>query len=586
MRDAERYWNGFRVTPSDIPNAGILYVDHERNGRSGHAGNTLTECRNGDIVSFYGNLSGCDDAIKGHSVAGWSEYRRSTDGGRSWGEPVVLEYSKRMWEGDEIFSALVFASVTAPDGTVIAFLPRFVDKHWRRKYPPVYLLSHDHGHTWSAPREVDPGAMVDDLAVSFNACFADDDEVLIMFSGGVGGTGPGPYTLYVSNDNGQTFRKRSTLPFDPGNYYGALAALADGRLIAYSYPIRGAGLVIGFNQGDGCAKTDEHHLHYTLSDDRGRTWSEVRTTFFAKRLRNPQMSDKIGDYYFIHGRSGSYGAAPGNLVLYASKDGIHWDEGTYLHRKVFDGGDKYSANETIGKYDPAVPNRLLIQSSLVYDAHTGRVNERHWWVDHIAGTETDAPRCATLHEAAATGDVEEVDRLLCSGSSLEERNVDGHTPLALAIQGRHRDVVERLAAHGADLNLRCKYGLTPLHRATRTKQTDLVRWLLDRGADWRAVELAGTFLPAVAVAAEAGSVEIVKLLLDRGAALECTDNDAATPLFLAAQYGHPDVAEFLLARGARKDLRDKFGRTPAEVADLHEHPEVAALIRSWGDDRA
>ena len=78
---------------------------------------------------------------------------------------------------------------------------------------------------------------------------------------------------------------------------------------------------------------------------------------------------------------------PGNLVLYSSPDGIHWDDGIILHRKPFPNGyDAYSANEVIGKYDQTVPNRLLIQSSIVYDAESKRVNEHHWWVEEIDGT--------------------------------------------------------------------------------------------------------------------------------------------------------------------------------------------------------
>jgi len=72
---------GFGVLPADVPNDGILFVDHEVHGRSGHGGNCLTECVNGDIVSFYSNVSG--EVYEGHGVAGWSEYRRSTDGGQT-----------------------------------------------------------------------------------------------------------------------------------------------------------------------------------------------------------------------------------------------------------------------------------------------------------------------------------------------------------------------------------------------------------------------------------------------------------------------------------------------------------------------
>lgn len=572
-------WTSFRVYPPNLPNSGILYVDHERHGRSGHSGNTLTECRNGDIVSFYSNVSGCADAINGHSVAGWSEYRRSTDGGQTWGEPTILDYSRRVWEGDEMFSSLVWASMTAPDGTLIAVLPRFLDRCWQRQDTPVYILSHDHGHTWSEPREIDPDASVDEVAVSFDACLVRGDEVMIMFSGGVGGVGPGPYTLYVSGDNGHSFQKRSTLPFHHTNYYGTIAELPDGRLVAYSYAMQGATILKDFNVGDGGSQIDEYHLHVTISDDGGRTWSEVDKVFFAKQIRNPQMSDRIGDYYFMHGRSGSHGEAPGNFVLYSSKDGLNWDEGIYLQKKVYEGGDKYSANEIIGKYDPAVPNRLLIQSSIAYNAGTNCVNERHWWIDRIAGTETDAPRYQTLHDATAAGDLEEMTQLLNNGGDVDACDLDGLTPVALALNHGHVEAAALLFANGADVNRRCKYGRAPLHRAIRTQQVELAKWLLANGADARAIERGITFLPAIGVAAEVGSLELIDLLLDHGADLDQTDKDDAPPLFVAALYGQTSIVEELIRRGATVEGTDRFGRDVVQIAEVGGYPETADALR-------
>ena len=84
-----RLTKGFRVLPAEIPNKGIRFVDHQKYGRSGHGGNCLTECHNGDIVAFYSNVSG--EIYNGHGVAGWSEYRRSKEGGVTWSEPVVLD---------------------------------------------------------------------------------------------------------------------------------------------------------------------------------------------------------------------------------------------------------------------------------------------------------------------------------------------------------------------------------------------------------------------------------------------------------------------------------------------------------------
>ncbi len=368
---SNRLSKGFRVLPADIPNQGIRFVDHEKYGRSGHGGNCLTECRNGDIVAIYSNVSG--EIEKGHGVAGWSEYRRSEDGGKTWSGPVVLEYSKRAWEGEEMYAAIVFAAATAPNGTLIAFVSRFEKELWVKNLPPVCLLSHDQGRTWSEPRPLDTDVTVEEVSLTFDAVFTHNEQVFAVFMGGSADYCVGPYSLYVSADNGKTFERRSVLPFDYQNYYVTAGVLDQGDIIVYSYPYRSN------------AAFDEYNIPYVISADEGRTWSEEKTTQFARAIRNPQLSRKIGNLYFLHGRSGSDSRDPGNLILYASSDGIHWDDGTILYRKEIGGGDAYSANEVIGKYDPAAPNRLLIQSSIAYDVGSSKVNEHHWWVEGIDG---------------------------------------------------------------------------------------------------------------------------------------------------------------------------------------------------------
>ena len=361
--------NGFHVSPEDLPNNGILYVDHQKTGRSGHGGNCLTECVNGDIVSFYSNVSG--EITDGHGVAGWSEYRRSSDGGKTWSGPAVLDYSMRAWGGDDVYSALVFAVTTAPNGTLIAFVSRFANADWVKKLPPVCLLSHDHGETWSEPHPLEPSATVDDASLTFDAVFTRDGRVFAVFMGGAPTLCDQPHSLYVSEDNGESFQRRSVLPFDDEYYYVTAGSLDNGDVIVYSYPYKSVGAI------------DEYNIPYVTSADEGRTWSEVKTTHFAQAIRNPQLSRKIGNLYFLHGRSGNHSQDPKNLVLYSSSDGVHWDEGTVLRLKS-GSADAYSANEVIGKYDPTVPNRLLIQSSIVYDGNY-KVNECHWWVEGIDG---------------------------------------------------------------------------------------------------------------------------------------------------------------------------------------------------------
>jgi len=99
-------------------------------------------------------------------------------------------------------------------------------------------------------------------------------------------------------------------------------------------------------------------------------------------MRNAQVSEKIGDYYFMTGRSGNSGDDPSCLVLYTSKDGINWDRGRFLN-KVQKGLDSYTANEVIGKYAPGIHKRLLIQSSIGYNGLS--TNVVHGWIENIKG---------------------------------------------------------------------------------------------------------------------------------------------------------------------------------------------------------
>ncbi len=379
MADRDR---PYHVYPSDIPNTGILFVDQEKDGRSGHAGITVTECKNGDVLAFYQNGANDESNWMGHGSGGWSEYRRSTDGGMTWGEPVVFDYSREQWYGDDVFSAIVYSLITAPDGTLVATVLRYRNERWVKAKAPVYFLSHDHGDSWKGPFSFDENSTVEDISMTMNTSFLRDGEVFIVFRGGSSNMAPGgPHTLWVSGDNGRSFHRRSVLPFNDADYYWAAGTLDNGEIIVYTY---------NAHQLSGDARRHaERNIPYTISKDGGRTWSEPRTAYFAKGIRNMQLSEKLGAFYFMHGRSGSYrpegeleagDPGPGNFVLYYSEDGINWDEGVLLmsRRQTAGGGDCYSANAIIGKYDTEMPQRLLIQSDISYRG--SRTNMHHWWV--------------------------------------------------------------------------------------------------------------------------------------------------------------------------------------------------------------
>jgi ankyrin repeat protein len=62
---------------------------------------------------------------------------------------------------------------------------------------------------------------------------------------------------------------------------------------------------------------------------------------------------------------------------------------------------------------------------------------------------------------------------------------------------------------------------------------------------------------ALICAAQNGHADCVRMLLDRGTALDARNQDGFTALIRAAQNGHADCVWLLLDAGADKEARDK-----------------------------
>jgi ankyrin repeat protein len=118
----------------------------------------------------------------------------------------------------------------------------------------------------------------------------------------------------------------------------------------------------------------------------------------------------------------------------------------------------------------------------------------------------------------------------------------------------------------------------------------MTRMLLDRGADPRArsEDSGGGFVPRDIVlcnAVETGKVEIVRLLLDRGAEVNARGGMGVTPLMMASQYNHPKVVRLLLERGADATVKDDRGFDAYQFAVSgrgKDHRAVVALLKKAG----
>ena len=137
---------------------------------------------------------------------------------------------------------------------------------------------------------------------------------------------------------------------------------------------------------------------------------------------------------------------------------------------------------------------------------------------------------------------------------VDARNASGESALMLAAIKGHTDLVKALLAREADVN---KTGWTPLHYAASGVQEQ--------------------------------QAAIVELLLEQHAYIDAGSPNGSTPLMMAAQYGTREVVKLLLDEGADPALKNQLGLSATDFAARAERPElveaIAAAARRRSPDR-
>ena len=315
---------------------GTIVCDFENDdpGRNSHGGPVALEYANGNLVTFYANSSG-------HNVDGWSEYAISKDGGRTWDMYNKFGYSYETYQKNTKIVSWIEEGLVTSEGTVVLFISHMgnpVQGDLQGRINLGFMRSVDHGVTWTDYQPLDGSFVGYPAAV---AVVGETNYVLID-------SNEGPHVLYVSTDDGRSWRKRSILPLDDESWYGALCVMEDGRLLAGAYK-----------------SADEHHFYYSISEDEGNTWGEQKLAYLDKRIRDPELAFLEGRYY-LHGRAGHHGEYGRSFVLYQSLDGENWDEGIIVS-SLDRGLDGYSHNVVINKYNEDVPNELMVLYSIAYE---------------------------------------------------------------------------------------------------------------------------------------------------------------------------------------------------------------------------
>jgi uncharacterized protein len=189
--------------------------------------------------------------------------------------------------------------------------------------------------------------------------------------------------------------------------------------------------------------------------------------------------------------------------------------------------------------------------------------------------------------------IEIVRMLLQRGADFDEVTTQGVTALMVTIStgSGNASIVSRLLELGSSyivrqdirryINAKENYGSTALTIATENGHTAIVRVLLDRGAAIEAKDKYGR--TALLVAAKEGHTETVGLLLDRGAAIEAKNSGDSTGLIVAAEQGHTETVRLLLDRGAAIEAKNSAGNTALMLATAFSgHTATVRLLLGRG----
>ena len=308
--------------------------------------------------------------------------------------------------------------------------------------------------------------------------------------------------------------------------------------------------------------------------------SRARRFVISRRLQSELHYGELGRSYGTDAEETQIGGF--TPLLFAARNGH-----TAVARRLLDAGA--DANDT-------APDGA---SALVVAAHSGHGEVVLTLLERGANPHASGAGYTALHAAVLTGDLVAVEALLARGASANAQvtlatkvtrngqvlmigeHLLGATPLALAAKFTEPDLMRALAGAGADVRLPLKNGWTPL--------------MLASGAGWRYAvwdrrerTLHKTPAFQAQMYDEAGTLDAVRFLLERGAHVNAVDEDGNTALHYVVDKGFDGVVELLVEHGADLDIANRRGQTPYAIVargrtgNIEAAPATVRLLESLG----
>ena len=181
-------------------------------------------------------------------------------------------------------------------------------------------------------------------------------------------------------------------------------------------------------------------------------------------------------------------------------------------------------------------------------------------------------------QAIERGDTPGASRLLESGVDPNVKDDEGTPALMLATLFADLECVQQLLKKGADPNQADAAGATALMWAIPDIQK--ARLLIEHGANVNARSTNLGRTPLLIAAASPGSVDVLTLLLARGADLRAKDAAGSNALAVAMLSSDVDVLRFLVDKGL--DPKDEFPAVSQRLIYARARPAVVEFAMAEG----
>jgi ankyrin repeat protein len=278
--------------------------------------------------------------------------------------------------------------------------------------------------------------------------------------------------------------------------------------------------------------------------------------------------------------------------------------------------------------------RLAVDDSFIQVARDRGYSEMQAllteWLERAGGSTVENPVCTAIRDRDAARAKSLLD---ASPELLHASDERTNQPIHWAVMTRQLGLIDDLLARGADINAKRVDGARPIHlsngdyfyrgwrdvpKEVTTTPAEVLAHLVARGAEvdiWTAAHMGefekvkewldrdaslanrisdyyGYYLgcgDALRNAAAKGHIEIVRLLLDRGADPNLREEEIAPnghALYAAAYNGHYEIAQLLLEHGAYPNPEVESSADALTMAQHRNDARMVDLLCSYGAARS